>query len=223
MQFDSNVSSSAGGGSQERPILFNAPMVHAILTGAKTQTRRAAIKCSTPGRVVACDFDEEECLLELENTFNGTRSWKPCPYGKPGDQLGVRETWGLFKKTPDDHVHACVRGDRRADGFEPHYRATDTWGMPAGAWRPSIHMPRWASRITLEIAGVRVERLQDISEAAFVGHAANVGRPDKRKDASKVLTKTAELRMVGNSVSPLPMQLIVAANYTEQWAQRRTA
>lgn len=146
---------------KEHPILFSAPMVRALLAGTKTQTRREAIKCSTPGRVVLCDFDEVECLIELENTFNGQRSWNKCPYGEPGDRLWVREAWS---------THACF------DGLPPreikgsfHYMADGE--CKTGKGRPSIHMPRWASRITLEVTSVRVERLQAISEADAIAES----------------------------------------------------
>jgi len=79
-----------------------------------------------------------------------------CPYGKPGDRLWVRETWGFEKRTEDTR------------GLEPvvTYRADDAAHLfPVNRWRPSIHMPRHLSRITLRITGVRIERLQDISEA----------------------------------------------------------
>jgi hypothetical protein len=74
-----------------------------------------------------------------------------CPHGKPRDRLWVRETW--------------ARPDRRADNLSPWIYAADYAARPLLRWKPSIHMPRWASRITLEITDVRVERLQDISEA----------------------------------------------------------
>jgi hypothetical protein len=159
---------------KERPILFSAPMVRGLLNDTKTQTRRL-IKPQPyvdpqgnfcwNGWNYGQDFSGPH-IQAIASPLPSSRTGRVlCPYGKPGDRLWVRETWGMFKKTPDNHVHACVRGDGRPSGFEPHYRATDTWEMPVGAWRPSIHMPRWASRITLEITEVRVERLQDISVA----------------------------------------------------------
>ena len=115
----------------ERPILFSAPMVRAILDGNKTQTRR----------VVKLKPDYMETFLRLPNKV------ACCPYGQPGGRLWVRETF----EDCESALHSCVL--YRADG-----------GTPGTKWTPSIHMPRWASRITLEITGVRVERLQDISE-----------------------------------------------------------
>lgn len=154
---------------KEHPILFSAPMVRALLAGTKTQTRREAIKCSTPGRVVLCDFDAVECLIELENTFNGQRSWKSCPYGKPGDRLWVREAFQGPLIDDDaienpDEINTPKYCFYAADGGSaPEFMTADD--ELRCCWRPSIHMPRWASRIILEITGVRVERLQDISEA----------------------------------------------------------
>lgn len=136
--------------SKERPILFSAPMVRAILDGRKTQTRR-----------VVKFYGLTDVHRRLDGSFSfetaGGSTLVKCPYGKPGDSLWVRET------------HARCPGNMFTP---PHYLADGP--MPsiserhdAGLLRtfPSIHMPRWASRIDLLITGVRVERLQDISEA----------------------------------------------------------
>lgn len=155
--------------TKERPILFSAPMVRAILDGSKTQTRRVAKEFS--GR------SELDAILKRFPNQNG------CPYGKPGDRLWVRESWwqaGEWQSTyPEDDVGAWFGSQRvvySADGVPPNepnkhypkglrngaYSAAD----PHRIWRhrPSIHMPRWASRILLEVVAIRVERLQDISE-----------------------------------------------------------
>lgn len=118
---------------KERPILFSAPMVRAILDGSKTQTRRAAKGIAT------VHVRTGEALADIDSA--GPRV--ACPYGQPGDRLWVREAWADCDK--------LVR-----------YYATDDV-HPLRKKRPSIYMPRWASRITLEVTGVRVERLQDIS------------------------------------------------------------
>jgi len=142
---------------KERPILFSAPMVRALLGGTKTQTRRIV---------------KTEVALGREALFapRGSNKHAPtfllpdaadlavgyCPYGRPGDLLWVRET---FSPVPMVWTEGGV--DHRSDFA---YLATgDIIGCHK--WRPSVHMPRSASRITLEITGVRVERLQDISEA----------------------------------------------------------
>ena len=136
----------------ERPILFSAAMVRAILSGTKTQTRRVAKPRVYPslldgGWSDSYVFDE------------GNREWlmRDFPYGQPGDRLWVRETWAYG-------VHA-LSAARCEDG--PFVYAADgtTQGRLCDRWRPSIHMPRSASRLTLEITGRRAERLQDISES----------------------------------------------------------
>lgn len=139
----------------ERPILFSAPMVRAILSGSKSQTRR--VVKPTP------EWIEKSGVLSLKGRVGLPHVL--CPYGQPGSRLWVRETWQHL-----DNV------GQRAHEFLPHQKhsrhcffladESDPTTKPlSGRWRPSIHMPRWASRITLEITGVRVERLQDISEA----------------------------------------------------------
>lgn len=124
---------------KERPIIFSGPMVRSILADQKTQTRRVI---RNPERL----------------------TW--CPYGAPGggDTLWVRETWAYPRDTCSvcgDLVYGddCRCGDCASGPIL--YRATDTYDGP---WKSSIHMPRWASRITLEITRVRCERLWEITE-----------------------------------------------------------
>lgn len=150
---------------KERPILFSAPMVRAILAGQKTQTRRMVKPIGGDDGFVLQDCgsgwwpyrsDDGESAI----TRDGNETPHSCPYGQPGDRLWVREAWR--------HIEGGVMYDAAGgaiDAFEPEtvYRA-DNEKRP-GPWKPSIHMPRWASRITLEVTGVRVERLCDISEA----------------------------------------------------------
>ncbi len=141
---------------KERPILFSAPMVRAILAGTKTQTRRVAKHPLAQNLSYIVDigkgwFGDEEGEVQIR-----------CPYGQPGDRLWVRETWqAVSGNDRARHIMTHPRPDR---GWL-EYAATPRADEPAYKWRPSIHMPRWASRITLEVTGVRVERLQDISEA----------------------------------------------------------
>ena len=145
---------------KERPILFSAPMVNAILDGKKTQTRRV-VKHKKQSFIEGWIFSHlytEPCgLLQVAMRKCGLTYSFACPYGKVGDQLWVRETF----HSPTDQVtiyRANWREDARARGFD-NIPNTVNW-----KWTPSIHMPRWASRIQLEITGIRVERLQDISE-----------------------------------------------------------
>jgi len=148
---------------RERPILFSGPMVRAILEGRKTQTRRP-IKVDdiyttvddTDGKPFAWQSDECGDWYEM-----------PCPYGKPGDLLWVRETWQIFR-VYEDTWNGGYEADLW-DGPIPRERPNHAWityaaDDPGGRpWRPSIHMPRWASRITLRITNIRIERLCDIS------------------------------------------------------------
>lgn len=149
---------------KERPILFSGPMVRAILDGRKTQTRRVV-------KPQPVQMDDRHYMTHPGSMIYGKSALlnklsRKCPYGQPGDQLWVRETW-LY----DDYMHSETAGKPDLPGgLYSHrivYRATqpeypvETIGSQK--WRPSIHMPRWASRINLEIIDVRIERLQDIS------------------------------------------------------------
>lgn len=131
---------------KERPILFSAPMVRAILEGRKTQTRR--IVKPQPTRPVANMgmgyFSEEPNNLRAP--------YLKCPYGEPGERLWVRETWAGVKQLGGIWVREKF-----------HYRASEG-DNELIKWKPSIHMPRVACRIILEITNIRVERLQDISD-----------------------------------------------------------
>jgi hypothetical protein len=145
---------------RERPILFSAPMVRAILAGRKTQTRRA-VKNTGLYAIDAAIHGEDVARRELAAL--ATR----CPYGQPGDVLWVKETWqgpllGEGVPAPED-AYSPKYCEYRADGGPaPEFMTSDD--VLVRRWRPSIHMPRWASRIILEVTAVRVERLQDISD-----------------------------------------------------------
>jgi hypothetical protein len=134
---------------KERPILFSGAMVRAILAGTKTQTRRIA------KGVHIVHAHTSEALTRLDSA--GPRI--SCPYGQPGDRLWVRECWAR-----DDEDGALMyRADLGLGGSADDWERNRLDGVPRFRWRPSIHMPRAASRITLEVTGVRVERLQAIS------------------------------------------------------------
>jgi hypothetical protein len=139
----------------ERPILFSSPMVRAIMDGTKTQTRRV-VKVTGPNRDRRMITSPHEKIVRFKDGayhYRGTTAISgphPCPYGRAGDSLWVRETF--------------MRADNSVEIF---YNAD--WPNPSGVkWKPSIHMPRAASRITLRITDVRVERLQDISAGDIV-------------------------------------------------------
>jgi len=151
-----------------RPIIFGAESIRGILAGAKTQTRRLVTlrefgPSDTPG--YEWTFRDRRGLW---NDVNSERLRAMCPYG---DGLRVRETWALAKCHDNDVTSRFV-----APWPLVWYRA-DNGGEPArlqplergrdmrGHWRSPIYMPRWASRLTLRVTGVRVERLQAITEA----------------------------------------------------------
>jgi hypothetical protein len=147
----------------ERPMLMSGGMVRALLDGRKTQTRRI-IKSQPTSDVERCA--RIALMPPASNGATHELRWMPgmlevprCPYGQPGDRLWVRETWAA--KPEYDHLPP-----REIPTTAKIYRAADQeLGMlNCTKHRPSISMPRWASRITLEITGVRVERLQDISK-----------------------------------------------------------
>jgi hypothetical protein len=181
----------------EKPIIFSGEMVRAILDGRKTQTRRV-IKPQPVEWVKAITFNEylgewqylgyEGGMVTSSTGFPGQKPLK-CPYGKPGDRLWVRKTWrrsfSQFGQLPDGIEfkanNLLVYFDKSDSGVQAKNAATEKNLPRDGRWRPSIHMPRWASRITLEITDIRVERVQNIS---FEDCRAEGCREDFKIDAT---------------------------------------
>lgn len=186
---------------KERPILFSAPMVRAIIAGRKTQTRRVMSPqpYSVWGYGVPLPHVDKQRRFGVHAAFNVSElrvdRWLPCPYGTPGDRLWVKETHAFFSidafkylygplaslglrayggapLTPGCHLR-WQSGDAIVD-YAAHPTSPEelrsspgfsTWrSNTPDRWRPSIFMPRWASRITLEVTGVRAERLHAITE-----------------------------------------------------------
>ena len=157
----------------ERPILFSGPMVRAILEGRKTQTRRV-VKPQPDhpafSRRKMLALDDEGIDLYLHGGPLLPRAIR-CPYGRDGNRLWVRESWSPDPPCdgPWGYISWAGCRDGKIAGVPERFRhpafcnyAAD-WLHGPITWTPSIHMPRWASRINLRITGVRVERLQDIS------------------------------------------------------------
>jgi hypothetical protein len=158
---------------KERPILFKGEMVSAILNGRKTQTRRIMKPQPEP-----C-IDERgghrwpsrphQSMLHVENEMqNGAGGWEglagdACPYGQPNDRFWIREAWRTYKS-----LDTC-KPSMIAPGAGIQYEALGTnidhedYLLGMGKLRPSMFMPRWASRITLEITNIRIERVQEIT------------------------------------------------------------
>nr|WP_257008994.1 hypothetical protein [Burkholderia sp. AU4i] len=170
---------------KERPILFSGPMVRAIIEGRKTQTRRP-VKSQPPA--------ETRDVFTFHHPDPRTHFWafdggslldwaQPCPYGEVGDHLYVRETWQHSNHPLGPYDGDCLVFYRADYLDDPH--GPDGEKSPEGKyrdWRPSIHMPRAASRITLEITGVCAERLQCIEWDEAIAE----GIPDPRRAARRV-------------------------------------
>lgn len=160
----------------DRPILFSGPMVRALLDGSKTQTRRSVKPMPRwADKFPICKPEGMKAAHEIwwwDGEHERVGVSQSCPYGKVGARLWVREThsihgahgtersddqrWGPWGGLPTRLNEDLTKIAYFREGF-------DRCGF--SAWKPSIHMPRWASRLTLEITDIRVERLQDISEA----------------------------------------------------------
>lgn len=163
----------------DRPILFTGPMVRAILDGRKTVTRRLVT-----GHDVIEERDDGTPWPYYTTWSHGDDGspWQACPYGVPGDRLWVRETWRYHDWTNDGLPWIAYAADgchRLCESIPDEWsdRVEDVWATLSdqkntaidGAardrrWRPSIFLPRWASRLTLDVVSVRVERLQAITE-----------------------------------------------------------
>ena len=176
---------------KERGMIFNGEMVRAILDGRKTQTRRP-IKWKQTRFTEIGEREDGSKWPWSEDAEHACDFWHPCPFGAVGDRIWVRETFQgpLFDydlmdsyckdPTPFEKPEFCVY---KADGVPApeFYDADDELHC---CWRPSIHMPRWASRILLEITDVRVERLNAISEedaraeGIIDGGCLNCGEPE---------------------------------------------
>lgn len=207
---------------KDRPILFSAPMVRAIIEGRKTMTRRVVKpqpeKEVNVAEILAASevppFPERATFIEHHPGITikayGTRV---CPYGVPGDRLWVRETSII---SPADFcdangsTHVDSNGRPRVVQYIASFPNTEAAGWYGLKKTPSIFMPRWASRITLEVTGVRVERLQDITEQDAVAEGV---KPVIREKSFTVVCrggKTFEVSSlyergvpaVGESVSP---------------------
>lgn len=182
---------------KERPILFSEPMVRAILDGRKTMTRRV-VKPQPK-------FEFNDVRL----AYGGVRNIPDCPYFKePGDRLWVREAWRPLWDDADKPggLGDCVqyRADMSKrkpllkdigfdDGMKFDEMCDESCHEPR--WRPSIHMPRWASRIALEIVSVKVERVQDISEEAAISEGVIPNKtPITESDGSQHMAYGYEYR-----------------------------
>jgi len=175
---------------KERPIIFSAPMVRAILDGRKTQTRRVA-------KIIRIDSHPQDARVKIATMAGrGEQFWmncqpdhphhiaRACPHGVPGDRLWVREAWHTDE--PDLEYARAKHEDVMSSS--PIFYAADKANENSGCrWRSPIHMPRWASRLTLEIVSVRVERVQEISEEDARAEGVRVWEEWQSRDLPAVL------------------------------------
>lgn len=173
---------------KSHPILFSGPMIRAVLEGRKTQTRRSVSRRLLGSWDLPRGPGDVAAGYPFIETADGEHISvvKLCPYGQPGDRLWVREKFAYCVGTTDitDEWYSVSipasqykRDCPWLNTYHITYAADDGPGDDPihGRWRPSIHMPRWASRITLEITGVRVERLQDITYDDVEAEGAAIG------------------------------------------------
>lgn len=164
---------------KERPILFSGAMVRGLLDGTKTQTRRSikpqpeedealGYLIPKPKRLIQGKDDTGVCFTR--HPESSRLLLEQCSYGQPGDRLWVRETAAFLDESV---TYSAGRWVYRADASADNAFAVKF----SGGWKPSIFMPRVASRILLEIVSVRVERLQDISETDAVAEGVNMRQP----------------------------------------------
>lgn len=192
----------------ERGMIFNAEMVRAILDGRKTQTRRE-VKLKLDIARLATTYDwatslaanhyqgltEEQIQQKAESLRgvihpvilgNGQMVSIICPHGKPGDRIWVREAFRVHSRATDVATLVYKASERNSWTEQTHRVPVAVCNKPATPekWTPSLHMPRWASRILLEITDVRVERLNAISqedaraEGIIDGGCLNCGEPE---------------------------------------------
>ena len=171
---------------KERPIIFSAPMVRALLEGRKSQTRRLVKpqpECVDGATWRADGLSWAPCRDELSRgILDQIGPAIRCPHGATGDRLWTKETWAPADRWADGFERedpTCVR--YRADGAAIRFEGdvpipldAYAWSEPP-AWRSPIYMPRWASRITLEIVDVRVERLQSITDEDAMAEGISPG------------------------------------------------
>ena len=190
---------------KERPILFSAPMVRAILAGTKTQTRRVVKPVGNDDSFVLQEHGSGWWPYRSddgESPFkDGNEIPHACPYGEPGDRLWVRETFARI----DGQTQPWIETDYRAT-YTHGDRLGDTLGLKK-RWTPAIHMPRAASRITLEVTGVRIEQLQDISERDAIAEGVSASPTCLRDD------DTDAFRRIG----PVEDNSFPIARYASLW------
>ncbi|WP_135721369.1 hypothetical protein [Klebsiella pneumoniae] len=169
----------------ERGMIFNAEMVRALLDGRKTQTRRP-IKWKQTRFTEIGEREDGSKWPWSEDAEHACDFWHPCPFGAVGDRIWVREAFRVHSRATDVATLVYKASERNSWTEQTRRVPVAVCNKPATPekWTPSLHMPRWASRILLEITGVRVERLNAISEedaraeGIIDGGCLNCGEPE---------------------------------------------
>lgn len=203
-------------GVKERPILFSGPMVRAILEGRKTQTRR--IVKPQPHYNGTYDVVCENHYLPPDTLLvpgGGVLGYDVrCPYGERGDLLWVRETWAHIWPTEDQCAPGCSERSHIEYRADSGNRYPGEWPDDMGddyecpRWRPSIHMPRWASRITLHVTSVRVAPLKSITEEEAIAEGCSGTDPEPKSEGGTIF------HWEGVSSKPSPL-----AHFAHLWDQ----
>jgi len=181
---------------KSHPIIFSSDMIRAILEGRKTQTRRVIELKDVDPECIWCrgnGHEYQEC-----GELSGYDYRYPCRccmpnnlYGQPGDQLFVKETWAIIKNDDDENKVLY-----RADGVigNAAYGGADFPGNRTyyGPWKSSLFMPRWASRITLEIVNVRVERIQEIKYFELESEGISLAQVLEKRGISNITPHMAQ-------------------------------
>lgn len=173
-------------------MIFNAEMVRALLSGQKTQTRRSYNWKRQPAMEMA-ERDDGMTWPWAEDCENGGDIWFPCPFGAVGDRIWVRETWAeAGASAPDLKLYRANYPAHVPSGYE------NVPPVEEVRWTPSIHMPRSACRILLEITAVRVERLASVSD----DDAGKEGYPENPAPYGGTMDKWLWFRGLWDSIYP---------------------
>ncbi|HCA3527039.1 ASCH domain-containing protein [Klebsiella aerogenes] len=162
----------------ERGMIFNAEMVRALLDGRKTQTRRP-IKWKQTRFTEIGEREDGSKWPWSEDAEHACDFWHPCPFGAVGDRIWVREAFRVHSRATDVATLVYKASERNSWTEQTRRVPVAVCNKPATPekWTPSLHMPRWASRILLEITDVRVERLNAISHADAIAEGAPPSHP----------------------------------------------
>lgn len=199
--------------ARELPILFKSEMVKAILEGRKTQTRRI-IKALSNEDISFMQLTAMQSLNGRACAFFDKRAMAECPFGESGDLLWVRETWcpnndGGYWYAADKHDFEIIKTD--GDGFQEFRKD----GSQKSPWKPSIHMPKAAARIWLQVESVGVERLKDINEEDAIAEGIEI----QKQGVIKAYRNYADHMRIFTNPKDSYQSLWTSINGPDSWEQ----